>query len=479
MHKARRRRDDIILRTLTYIFMTIAVVVLAVVCLFVVLGYSIDKKTGSPQQGGLIQFRSFPEGAEVSVDGQMQAFKTPGKTTADAAQHSVVVSKKDYRNWSKNFNLGRGELLWLNVRLVPSSVTTTAVERFESLAQIMVSPDKKWIAALEKADDPTLKIIDIRDEKNPKTSSLKIPASAMKPPVAGDSFVMSEWDFDSRYLLVKHTSGAASEWLRIDRSDEANTKNITALLKDNFSQLHFKGSSGESFYGLAGGNLKKLQLDQSSPAEPLAQDVVSFNLYGDNKIALVLQKNARQLVQVYKDGAEPPRTIATFALTQPLARATITSLFGDDYAAVSHAGEVKIIKMPFDSKSSVAAKFQFPPDNEWLYFSPNGQFLVAQAGLAVKTYNLEREQLTQFTVPGDGAYVRPDHLEWLDDFHFWSDMGGSLRSFAFDGTNAEIINNVAAGHDVSLSNNGKRLFSIGIDSTTKKPVLQSSVMVVE
>ncbi len=477
MHKTRRRRNDIIARSLIYLLMTTVVIFLALVCLFIVLGYSINQKTGSPQQGGLIQFRSFPDGATVRVDGQSQSFTTPNKATTEAAAHSVDMNKKDYRAWNKSFTLKRGELLWLNARLVPNLITTDEAKQFDTLAQTVASPDKKWIAALEKPNLAELKIIDVRDEKRPKSVSLKIPAGIMKPLAPTDTFEITEWDFGSRYLLAKHVSGATTEWLRIDRSDETNAKNLTSEFKLDLAQLHFRGTNGTNFYGMSGGELRKLQLGQT-PLPAIAQNVSEFNLYGGNKLGFITLKNNQQLVQVYEDGGEAPAVVETLP-AQPAAHITLTSFFGDGYAAVSQGSEARLIKRPFDAKPRVAAKLHVTPDITWLYFSPNGQFLIAQNGQAVTSYNLERDQATSFTIPGTGPYTRSGPLQWLDDFYFWSDMGGTLRMFEFDGSNPEVINNVTPGQNVSLSDNGKRLFSIGTNTTTKKPVLQSSVMVIE
>ena len=477
MYKPRKRRNDIIVRVLTYIIMTVAVAVLALLCLFIVLGYSIDKKTGQAEQGGLIQYRSFPDGASIFLDGQKQNFNTPGKTTADATEHSVNIMKDDYRNWNKNFTLNRGELLWLNARLVPSSITTNEVAQFESISQVIASPDKKWIAVLEKANDPLLKIIDIRDEKKPKIISLKIPVELSKSPAA--TFSVSEWDFGSRYLIVKSTSGAATEWLRLDRSDETNVKDITNLSKLSFSELHFTGNSGENFFGLENGNLRKLSLNQPLNSRLIASNVREFRLYGENKLALVTQKNNQEFVSVYRDGDKTPSLVETFPQASDLVHVALTSFFGDDYVAVSHNQKVKLIKNPFDDKPKTMTTLTVGAGMQWVYFSENGQFLITQTGLSIKGYNLERNHEIQFVIPGEGPYTRQDRLEWLDGFRFWSDIGGTLRMFEFDGTNAEVINSVSPGYDVTLSDNGKRLFSVGLNATTKKPVLQSSVMVIE
>ena len=467
------------MRILTYAIMTVAVTVLVLLCLFIVLGYSIDRKTGQAEQGGLIQYRSFPEGASVRLSGDEQNFETPGKSTADATHHSVSMTKEGYRNWNKSFALNRGELLWLNARLVPTSVTTNEVAQFDTISQIVASPDKKWIAIMEKSNEPILKIIDIRDEKKPKVITLKIPAETVKPPTPSTTFSISEWNFGSRYLIVKSTSEGAAEWLRLDRSNETNAKNITALSKLNFNELHFSGNSGETFYGLEEGNLRKISLSQPDASPPIASNVHEFKLYGENKLAFVAQKNNQEFAYVYRSGDKTPSMVEAFPKTENPPHVALTSFFGEDYVALSHGQSMKLLKNPFSDAPKTIAKLTVAPDTPWLYFSENGQFLIAQSGLNVKGYNLERDQEIGFIIPGNGPYARPDRLEWLDSFRFWSDMGGALRTFEFDGTNAEVINNVTSGYDVTLSDNGKRLFSVGHNATTKKFVLQSSVMVLE
>jgi hypothetical protein len=478
MHKTRRRRDDLIVRTLTYALMTVAVIGLAVLCLFLVLGYTVDQKTGRAQQGGLIQFRSLPDNANISVDGQNLSFNTPGEKTTDATEHSVKMFKSGYRDWQKSFVLGRGEVLWLNALLVPSSITTNEVERFESVNQTLASPDKKWLAIVEKGNQPLVTIIDLRDEKNPKATSLKIPEQIAKSQTPTDQYVVSQWDFGSRYLLIKHTSGATTEWLRLDRTDEAHAENITTTLKLPFSELQFSGTSGDSFYGLADGALRKVNLTQPLP-KPIAADVSHFELYGDNTLAFITQKNNQQTVAVYKDGDQAPTTVETINGTASVVHVALGKYFGDNYLAVSTGHAVTLISQPFSGKPIITKKITLPVDVGWLYFSSNGQFLISQSGALINSYNLERNLDVEFMIPGSMPYTSLDHLHWLDDFHFWSDSGGTLREFEFDGSNPEIINNVVAGQTVTLSNNGKRLFSIGTNTATNQPVLQSSVMVVE
>ncbi len=326
-----------------------------------------------------------------------------------------------------------------------------------------------------------LKIFDLSDEKKPKAIQLKIPASSLRLSPENDSFQVMEWDFGSRYLLVAHTSGAATEWVRVDRTNADRTVNITTAENLQLTQAHFVGTGGNRLYALASdGTLRRLDLGSTTTAsKPIASQVREFQLYKDDRLAIVSQDATTQTASVYREGAEKPILVQHFTGTTPLVHLALSSYFKDDFVAISHGPAVDIIKNPFDTPKKVAT-LQLPNvEATWVYFSNNGQFVVAQHKASLASYDIERGDSFHFSVPADAAYNPPEHLEWLDDFRLWSDASGSLVMTDFDGTNQQTIANLTPGGSVTLSDNGKRLFSIGTNNATKKPVLQSSVMVVE
>ncbi len=478
MHNRKQRQRDLAKRTLTYTAMTVSVILLVVVSLFLVLGYSVDQK-GQPEQGGLVQFRSFPTGATVSIDGAKQSFTTNNKKNASAGYHNVTMELKQYRGWSKNFDLGSGELLWLNALLVPKHITTSEAETFEQLTSTKISPDKNWIAVVEKPHEAKLKIVDIKDEKKPKIIDLAIPEIVAKSNGAGDVFKIVEWNFGSRYILVTHTSGGKTEWLRLDRSDPSKAQNVSVLKNINISDAHFVGDSGNLLYVISDGVIKKI--NSANPSEipkNVADNVREFEQYKDDRIGYVANKPTGQTVGFFDESAAKLQEIKTFKPEQINVHTAISNYFNDDYQAISYGTTIEIVKDPIGARQ-LFAKFELPSGVQWLYFSNSGRFVVAQSGSNLSVYDLERKQNFQFTIPNNPVYTLDHHLKWLDDFHFISDAGGTLTIFEYDGTNIEAIGSASQGYDTSLSDNGKRLFSFSINSATGKSVLQSSVMVVE
>ena len=80
----------------TYGVMTTAVVLISAVCIFLVLGYRFDLKNGDVEQGALLQLRSFPVGAAITLDNETLSFVTPGKRNVDVGEHTITMKLRGY-----------------------------------------------------------------------------------------------------------------------------------------------------------------------------------------------------------------------------------------------------------------------------------------------------------------------------------------------------------------------------------------------
>ncbi len=457
--------------------MTVSIVVAVVICLLLVLGYRFDRNDGRVEQTALLQFDSFPSGARVGIDDEWQGFKTPNKKAVDSGWHTIAIERDGYRQWDKSANIKAGTVVWFNyARLVPNSITTETIKTFSKLTSIKASPDRKWMAVKAIPSDLTLDLINISDENKPKVSQIKLPAKLVSKP---GKFTISEWDFGSRYILLKHTlADKTSEFVEVDRTKPAEARNISQQLGLKITEAHLAGNSGNILFVVSRGDLRKVDLGDGTISQPLVSNVTNFKLYRTDTIAYTAKSNGQQIAGIYKDGAKKPVVIDKFKADNLPLQVTTSSYFGDRYLAISHGEKVEIIKNPFSGDRSVFAKFTFKPGVRWLDFSSNGRFIIAQNGNQLASYDLEYKKLHTINLPVSHATAKKP-LDWLDDYHIWSDGDGALRMLDFDGSNPQIITDVLPGFDVTLSNNGKRLFSVGRNSTTKQPVLQSSLMVVK
>lgn len=472
-----RKRRVVALRFFTYGVMTLATIGISIICIMLVLGYRFDFTRHTVSQGALIQFRSFPEGARITFDDQLLSFLTPGKRNVDVGQHSVVYQLNGYREWSKTINATAGELRWLNyARLIPQSVTTNTVKDLPAVTSNIPSPDRKWMAIWGAANKAELTIADLRDSQQPKLETIALPASSYTD-VAGQkhSFKLEEWDFSGRYLLIRHVIGKKTEFLRFDRTRPADTQNISSILKVEISKLHFSGTSGNVFYGLQGTDIRKFDIGAKNISSPVASIVRSFTLYKTNSLGYVRDEGDQRIVGVSIDGEAS--AVRSYDITEPILT-DISSYFSHYYVAIARGTRVDIVKDPIGpapNARKTIASFQVPVGAKWLQFSNNGRFVVAGSGSQFVTYDMETREEFSVNLPGSGVPDKP--LQWLDDYILVSSPDKNLRLSEFDGGNQQVITDVEPGFSVTLSEDGKALFSIA--RTSGGFVLQSSKMVID
>ncbi len=464
------KRAKIALRFFTYGVMTISTIVISIVLIFFALGYRLDRNLNFTQ-GGLVQFRSFPEGAEVMVNDRKQNFKTPGKINLPAGQHTASLALAGYRPWSKTFTLEPGQLAWLNyARFIPNTVETTNVRSFSSVVASLPSPDRHWLLLQTATNTPAFVLTDASNEKEPKFTAFELPeATITKQDGHYGTFEIVEWDLKSQYVLIKHHYGATTEFLRVDRSKPAEAVNITRVFGLPIAEAHFSGNNANIVFGNTDGILRRLDIGNVSASGALAGEVQQFVVYGDNSIAFTgLQASPddpalkRQIVGVHR--GDKVTTIRTLPSDKQVVLAY--SEYDDhDYLAIgtTDSAKIEVVRDPradgAKDTNTVFAQFDLGATPQWLSFSNNCRMLVAQRGNAFATYDLEEARAYQFTVDF-GADITTK-LRWLDDFYLWSDAAGKLRIVEFDGKNDREITSVQPGFGITLSTNGKRLFSVG------------------
>lgn len=485
----RSKRAQLALRFLTYGVMTIATVALTVLAIFYAMGYRFNQSSLVFEQGGLAQFRSFPDGATVVVNGSVQNFKTPGRANLTSGTHTVSMQLDGYREWRRTVSMAPGQLLWLNyTRFIPNSVTTVPMKTFPSIAGVLPSPDHRWMVLQEKGEAPAFTLADFNNEKDPVYTNIAIPDSKITKASDGKYGLIGlvEWDLGSRYFLVHQQNGSTNDWLRVDRAKPEETVNISQTFKLNITDAQFAGSNPNIIYTKTDGVLRRLDIGGNSASAALVDGLESFEVYGDDTVSFVATRlatpnnaaSAQKIVGVYKNGKE---TIAKrYPIDTPLK--TAFGQYADhSFLAINKGdGNVQIVRDPTDGGKDMTdfGSFGMAKTIEWLKMSNNGRMVTAGAGNSVVTFDLElrRPYESNLAFLGESG-VRP--MRWLDDFYLWSDMGDKLRIVEFDGLNEREITTIAPGYDITLSPTGKTLFSIGKNTVTNNYFLQGSQLVKE
>jgi len=467
------KRKERIKRAIIYGLMCLSIAAIVTALILIVLGYSFNQKDNRIEQGGLLQFASVPSGATVTLDETELGSRTPSKVTTDANTHSVKMTLKGYRAWQKTIDLKPGMIGWLSyARLVPTDIKAESLRGFPSLAGMVASRDKKWIALLEDATKPTIVVADIDSDKV-EYKPLTIPETAITKPALADkpqTFALENWSYNGQYLLVKHSFDEGKvEWLVVDRGDAAQTKNVTSLLGVNASKLVFGSENGRILYARVDDVVRRVNLDDLTLSRPLVEHIDDFGVYKSTTLLYTTKPDdqKQRTVGYLADDMDKATALGAFADDGQRIHIAMGEYFGKRYVATAHGAKLVVTTGTLprgESRGDMkpVTTITLPVTTERLLISTSGRFVIAEGSDSYTVHDLElvKTDTTQLR----GTPTVPHSLKWLDSFMAWSDRGGMLRLYEFDGANQQDIAPVAEGYDVTLSQNEKHLYSVGKDA---------------
>jgi hypothetical protein len=465
------KRKQLIQRIAVYVLMSISVVGLVIILVLIMLGYQFNRNDGKIEQGGLVQFDSRPGGVNVAIDGLSFGTKTPSKTTMTSGDHFITMNRTGYRQWQKSVNVVAGSVLWLNyARMIPTDIATADIAAFPTLTGTVSSPDDKWMAVQEVPSAPTIKLADLSAD-DVKIASLALPSNSYTQPSTGQTqtFNLVNWDNDSRYILVNHTyDDTKQEWLVVDTTNVSNTKNITKLFNVAASKLVFSENNNQVMYAQIGTEVHRLDIAGTVLSPALLTNVAEFSGF-DQKLGYVTLPDPttkQRSVGYLTEGVDAPHVIRSYTddSSTPLHLA-MSKYFNDTYISIAHGDKVEILqgdlpKSDTTKSLTLTALTSVPVvgGTQYLSVKTDGRFIIAQQGTAYTVYDLELKKTTTTTLKGSTPVAA--QLRWLDGYTLWSDQGGQLRLYEFDGANQQDVMAVEPGFSASVSQNGKYLYGI-------------------
>lgn len=471
MYKRPEKKKEALKLAVLYSAMTITVIVVATFLVLGILGYRFDRNTGTLEQSGLVQFASTPSGATIEIEGKAIAPRTPAKSAVEPKTQEFVMWKEGYETWRKSVEVNAGSLVWLNyARLIPKERPVETVSEYRTMANSLASPNKKSILLQTDASRPQLRLVDISSAA-PKGVDITVPQELISKPdtsateAVNGVLALKAWDVDGRYVLATYTrTDESQEWLVLDTRDMAKSRNITREFSVPITNIQFAGTSGNLFYALVGGDIRKLNVSDGTLSRPLVANVEQFSVYDTHVVSYVAKQSesAPRTAGVYREGDAEVTTLHTAKNENATLNVAIAEYFGSNYVAVSENERVSVYK---GSYAALSAENAVDPLTSWsldapverLMFSPGKGYVVATAGSQLTSFGLERNTFSDGTIASGTA----NDLRWLDDMMFWSVVEGKLVSRELDNANVHTIGSAEATQTATLSQNGTYLYSIG------------------
>ncbi len=472
MDKKQQKRRQRLHLTFIYSLMVLTVVFLVIIAAYLMQGYRINWHNGTVEQGGLVQFDSHPDGARVVVDNTALSNNTPSKITLSAGQRTVMMQRQGYRDWQKTVNVKAGGVLWLSyARMIAQNPLNKTISKSDTVSSATASGNNRYLAYIESAHKPTVRLADLAGDQ-PKVTSVSLDSSHFTAPSedSAQSFAVTSWDKDNRYLLIKHTyNGAKTEWLVLDTQGKHELKNITTLLNIDIARLEFSQSDSRKLIALTTENdVRQINIADTTVTGPLISNIAEFSLYGDNTIVYTTKLDAttkQRAVGYLTIGADNARIIRHYTDmgTTPL-HFRIEKYYNEVYYVIAYGETIDIMKGSYvvsDTKSASSMKtiasVSVPGGVNMLGFSiGDHRFITAYNAKSLTTYDLELLSVstveTKTPLKGD--------VNWIDGYHFTLADSEGLHMHDFDGLNRQTVaDSVSVNLPVVLSQNQKYLYS--------------------
>lgn len=465
-------RHKIILLT-GYILIGVAIVIGTLVLVYQAYGFGLGKN-GTVIQNGLFFFSSQPHPANIYVNGALKSVHTNTRLSLPEGIYNVVLQRDGYRDWQRIIGLAGGSVEHFDYPfLIPKTLTSKKIHTYDTAPGFTTqSPDRRWLFVQQPG---TLVGFDMYDLKNPAKPPvvLSLPPNILTKASGQESWQPGEWADDNRHLLLQHAYDGKTEFILIDRTDAGQSLNLNDTLSINPTKLTLDNKKYDRYYSYDAGTaaLRTVTLKATAP-QPFLDHVINYQPYGDNTMLYATDSGApagKALVKLrIGDKTSVIRTFpagSTYLLD-------LTEYSGSMYVSVSASSENKvyIYKDPVGQLAAdphhalVPAQVLHVTAPNYLSFSDNAQFIVAENGPEFGVYDIENKTAYHYTVsqPLDPLQV---HANWMDGDRLTYVSGGKMVIQDYDNANRQTLVAAASDYEPAFTPNYKFVYTLAPPGT--------------
>ena len=439
-----------------YVLIAIALVLTTIVLLYQAYGFGVDRN-GNVIQNGLVFVSSTPNPATIYVNGKKNTNDTNARLLLSSGHYTFSIQRDGYREWKRAVTVEGGSVERFDYPfLFPKTLQSSAVKSYDKAVQLATeSPDRHWLVAQTANAENKFDIYDLSKPKDiAKTiTEVTLPDAAYTATEAGASYgwTLAQWSTDNRHVVLKHTfqkDGKQNyEFVLVDRADSSKSVNLTATWGVNPTTIELQNQAYDRYYlyDKVTGALTTATLKDPTPKAYLS-DVLAFKSYGDDVMLYATTKGAPSGKAAIKwHQGSNDYTIRTVPVSDTYL-VNLTQYSGDWYVAAgsSSEGKVYVYKNPIDmlknQQITVPVRILKVPNVNYIYFSANTRFIMAENGTQFAVYDAENDKGYAYTAPV--ALDAPQtHATWMDGNRIMYTSGGKIVVFDFDGANSQTLIN--------------------------------------
>lgn len=465
---ARQARHRIIL-WVGYILIAAGIVIATLVLLYQAYGFGLGKN-GTVIQSGLVFLSSQPHPANIYLNNKLNSSQTNARIALPAGIYHVQLTRDGYRNWQRTIEVEGGDVQHFDYPLlIPKKLADKKIQSYVSAPPLTTqSPDRRWLLVEKPGSMTSFELFDLKSSTKLSTE-LNLPEGLLtKAATPGENWQLDDWAGDNKHVVLQHNFDGKSEFILIDRGDVAKSQNLNKVLSANPSKLTLLDKKYDQYYlyDAKTASLQKAKL--SAPAsEPVLEHVLAYQSYGSDTLLYATDSGApagKVLVKLkIGDNTYPERTFpagGTYLLD-------LTKYSGTLYVAAgaSNVDRTYIYKDPvgqlkkLPKHALVPAQVLHVTQPNFVSFSTNAQFIMAENGNQFGVYDIENEKGYNYITP-QPLDAPQQHADWMDGNRLTYVTGGRLLMFDYDDTNQQIMMPAGSAYLPAFSPNFKFVYTL-------------------
>lgn len=442
---AKQARHRVIL-WVGYVLVAIGIVIATLVLLYQAYGFGIGKN-GTVIQNGLVFLSSQPRPANIYLNGKLNTHQTNARIAMPSGIYHVQLKRDGYRAWQRTIEVEGGDVQHFDYPLlVPEKLASKKLQTFAAAPGIATqSPDKRWLLTQKPGSILEFSLYDL---KNPAKApaNLKLPGGLLSKAVS-ENWQLEEWADDNKHVVLLHNFDGKKEFILVDRTDGAKSQNLDKVLAANPSKLTLLDKKYDQYYLYDAPTkfLQKATLGQPKPVAVL-EHVLNYQSYAADTLLYATDKGApagKVLVRLKTGDRQYP--VRTFPAGSNYLL-DLTKYSGTLYVAAGAGAldRVYIYKDPVGQLDKLPGHALVPAQvlhvrhPNYVSFSNNAQFIMAESGNQFGVYDIENEKGYNYTTrqPIDRPQV---HAAWIDGYRLAYVSQGQLLMFDYDDTNPQAL----------------------------------------
>ncbi len=471
-----------------YVCIGIAIVIGTIILLYQAYGFGL--KNGTVIQNGLVFFASQPHPANIYINNQLYKSRTNTRAVLPAGIYHIKLSANGYRTWQRTIELDGGSVQHFDYPfLFPTKLGASPISAYNAAPELASqSPDRRWLVVGQPG---SMLNFDLYDLKNPTKAPtlLALPSSLLSAATSGESWQSVQWADDNQHLLLQHLYDGKTEYVLLDRNNPEQSVNLNQVLTlaASPSKLTLINKKYDQYYlfDAASGQLRTASLKTPAPTSIL-DHVLAFESYASDTLLYVTDSGAPSgKVSLKLSSGGQTYNMHNFSAGTSYVLG-LTKYSGTVYVAAGAASENKvyIYNDPVAQLSSqptqapVPAQVLHVDQPDYLSFSPNAQFIVAEHANHFGVYDNENANgyIYTNTLPLDAPQA---HASWMDGDRLTYISGGKLAVFDYDGTNVQTLVPATAQYTVFFAPDYAYLYDLAPGSAAGQVQLDQTLLLLK